>query len=89
MEIFIQASGWIGMLLIVGAYFLISRKTITSQSSIYQLMNLFGAIALGINVFYLESWPALALNVVWATIAIFTLIKARQKLSEKVRVTEQ
>ena len=52
-------------------------------------MNLFGAIALGINVFYLESWPALALNVVWATIAIFTLIKARQKLSEKVRVTEQ
>ncbi len=49
MAIFIQGTGWIGTILIVLAYFLVSRQYVTGKSKIYQLMNLFGAIGVGIN----------------------------------------
>ena len=78
MEILIQISGWLGTILIVSAYFLLSRKKITGQSKTYQFLNLVGAVTLGIAVFHQGAWSALALNVVWATIAIVTLVKVRQ-----------
>ena len=75
MEIFVQASGWIGALLILIAYFLVSCRKVDASSREYQLMNLLGAIGVGINVFYQRAWPALALEVVWAAIAVFVLLK--------------
>jgi len=35
-------AGWIGMVLIVGAYYLISTKKVSGTSILYQLMNLGG-----------------------------------------------
>lgn len=75
MEIFIQTVGWIGTGLIVLAYFLISRQYMTGKSKVYQFMNLFGAIGVGINVFHQEAWPALALQIIWGIIAIASLIR--------------
>lgn len=77
MDIIIQIFGWVGTLLIVSAYFLVSRKIVDAQSRAYQLMNLFGAIGVGMNVFYQEAWPALALQVIWGIIAILALISIR------------
>ena len=77
MEIITQSAGWIGTILIVLAYFLISRQYLTGKSKIYQFMNLFGAIGVGINVFHQEAWPALALQVTWAVIAIVSLIRPK------------
>jgi len=75
MEIVSQILGWIGTFLIVLAYFVVSFKKMTADSRGYQLMNLFGAIALGINVFYKQAWPVLALEVVWGIIALLALLK--------------
>lgn len=86
MEIFVQISGWIGMVLILGAYFLISRKMVDSQSYTYHLVNLFGAIGLIINTYYQEAWPVVALNTVWVAIAVSTLIKIRQNTSQDIAV---
>ncbi|MDP3963539.1 MAG: hypothetical protein Q8Q39_03515 [bacterium] len=74
MKIFIQAAGWIGTILIVLAYWLVSRQQVTAQSDVYQLMNLIGAIGVGINVFHKKAWPAVALQVIWGIIAIASLI---------------
>lgn len=74
-ENLIQIIGWVGTALIVLAYFLNSHKKIDSASPYYQLLNLIGAIGLGINVFYLQSWPSFALQIVWAAIAISVLVK--------------
>ena len=76
-EMLIQTAGWIGTILIVLAYFLISHQYVTGKSKIYQLMNLFGAIGVGINVFHQEAWPALALQITWAIIAIISLIRPK------------
>lgn len=62
-ETFIQLIGWVGTLLIVIAYFLNSHKKIDSAGPYYQLLNLIGAVGLGINVFYLQSWPSFALQI--------------------------
>ncbi len=79
MEIFSQIIGWIGTFLIVLAYFLVSNNKISAKSKSYQLFNLFGAIGVGFNVFYQHAWPALVLQIVWAIIAIVSIIKITRK----------
>ncbi len=74
-EMTAQISGWIGTVLIVSAYLLVSVKRMNASSRSYQWMNLVGAVALGVNVFHQQSWPALALEIVWGAIAIFALAR--------------
>ena len=75
MELFVQSSGWIGTILIILAYFLVSLQYVKGTNKIYQLMNLFGAIGVGINVLYQEAWPVLVLEVTWGIIATYSLVK--------------
>lgn len=78
METLIQTTGWIGTILIVLAYFLVSYRKVSGTSKIYQAINLFGAIGVGINVFYQQAWPAVALQIVWGIIAIIALMKSKK-----------
>ena len=82
MEILIQTAGWVGALLIILAYFLVSRQHVTSSSTVFQLMNLFGAFGVGVNVFHQGAWPAVALQVVWAVIAIVSLTSKKRKVDK-------
>ena len=78
METLIQIAGWIGSFLIVFAYFLlVAFKKIDENDKAYQIMNLFGAIGIGVNVFYHQAYPAVALQVIWGIIAIVSLLKRR------------
>ena len=78
METLIQIIGWVGTFLIVFAYFLVSYKKVDGSSKVYQAMNLLGAIGVGINVFHQQAWPAVALQIVWGIIAIFSLAKKQR-----------
>ena len=71
--------GWAGTVLIVLAFYANSTKRLDSTSRTYQLMNLFGAIGVGISVFVQAAWPAFALQCVWGTIALLTLLKSLYK----------
>mgnify|MGYP001566035656 CR=1 FL=1 len=70
-----QGIGWVGTFLIIFAYYLVSTKKVDGTNKSYQSLNLFGAICVGINVFYQQAWPAFALQIVWGAIAILTLLK--------------
>ena len=74
-DIATQVSGWAGMVLIVGAYFLNSRRILDSQSKGYQLMNLCGSAGVFVNVFHQRAWPAVALQITWGIIALATLVR--------------
>ncbi len=74
MELMVNISGWIGTALFVLAYYLVSSGKLEATGSRYQWMNLIGAFCLGANVFYEKAWPALGLEIIWATIAIGALI---------------
>ncbi len=65
--------GWAGMILLVTAYGL--RKSLSTTR--YALFNLVGAAALAVTCYATKAWPLLALELVWAGIAIKDLIGAR------------
>jgi len=81
MEIFISMLGWIGSLLVIGAYGLNSYQKIKSDSLVFQLMNLVGGVLLIINSAYKEAYPFTFINTVWVLIAIpaiFRIVSKKQ-----------
>ena len=81
MEIFVSMLGWIGSLLVIGAYGLNSYQKIKSDSLVFQLMNLAGGILLIINRVYKEAYPFTFINTVWVLIAIpaiFRIVSKKQ-----------
>jgi hypothetical protein len=67
--------GFIGTILVLLAYLLLSAKKIDAESVKYQGMNLIGAVLLIIYAVVLTAWASVLLNVVWGFIAIFALAK--------------
>lgn len=75
LPILFEIIGWIGTVSILFAYFLNSIQKISSESKSYQLLNLLGAVFVIANVLYHRAYPSVALNIVWAIIALSALIK--------------
>ncbi len=67
--------GWGGTALIVLAYFLVSTKRISATSKPYQLMNVGGAVGLGVSAYVSGSWPNFGLQVIWFFIGLYALYK--------------
>lgn len=66
--------GWIGMILVLLAYMLLSTNKI-SNGKVYQFLNLFAAIFMAIGLFPTKAWFSFTLQVIWGLIAIISLIK--------------
>ncbi len=81
MNLAIEAVGWIGAALILLAYLLLSAGRLAPRSIAYQAMNLGGAIAFVINSGWNGAIPSAALNVVWAGIALFALVRMARRSS--------
>ncbi|MEY4763264.1 MAG: hypothetical protein RLZZ200_3121 [Pseudomonadota bacterium] len=73
MTFFIETVGWLGALLILLAYALLSTGRIEGRSRTYQWLNLFGAVGFIVNSSWNGAWPSAALNVVWLAIGAVTL----------------
>ena len=73
MAIFVDVLGWVGTVLYLIAYALVSVKKVEGDSLFYQGMNILAGILLIINTFYWRAYPSLGLNVAWIGIALFTL----------------
>lgn len=66
--------GWYGTLAIVSAYALLSNGVI-EEGRIYHLLNLTGALGVGLVCWLRRTWQPFWLEVVWATIAITALLR--------------
>jgi len=67
------------MSIILSAYLLNSLGKMNAQSRVYQNLNFVGALLFVINLSYMKAWPSVALNIIWAGIALVTLIKISKK----------
>lgn len=65
--------GWIGTILFLVAYALVSAKKVEADSWSYQGMNLIAGIFLTINTLYLQAYPSAGLNIAWLLVAAVTL----------------
>ena len=71
----IEVIGWIGAVLILAAYFLLSAGRLDAKSPVYQWLNVVGAAGFIANSGWNGAWPSAALNVVWVGIGVFALIR--------------
>lgn len=72
--------GWIGTGLILVAYFQVSTKKLEPTSKVYQYLNLFGAVGVGVNSFVHHALPSVGINIVWMLIAIYALVRSKKSL---------
>jgi hypothetical protein len=77
MYYFIEIIGWIGAVLIVGAYFFNINGKLKSSSGLYIISNLLGGIFFTINTFVHKAYPSMLVNIIWVIIAITALRKKK------------
>jgi hypothetical protein len=70
-----QIIGWIGMILILVAYFLISFDIVTVHNIWFQLLNIVGSFGLVLVAFGRRDWQPMVLNIVWILIGIVAILK--------------
>jgi hypothetical protein len=71
----IEIIGWIGTVLIVGAYFLNINGKVKSTSVPYIISNLIGGVLFSIYTYAHRTYPNMVVNVIWVFIAIAALMK--------------
>jgi hypothetical protein len=77
LELLIEAAGWGGALLILGAYALLTAERVTSRSALYQGMNVAGAAGFIVNGWWHGAIPSATLNVIWMLIGVVALWRMR------------
>jgi len=77
-SVFYEIIGWMGTVLILGAYLLLTLKKVEVDSKIYQLLNVFGSLALIVNGFVHQAMPSVAINFFWILIAFYGLYRSKK-----------
>ncbi len=75
----IDIVGWVGAVALLMAYTFVSTRRMEGDSASYQLLNLGGSAFLMVNSFFYGAYPSSIVNIVWISIALFTLFKKKFK----------
>ncbi len=78
MKLAVEVIGWIGAVLILGAYALLSSGRLKSASLSYHLMNILGAAGFVVNSGYNGALPSAAMNLIWIGIGLYALHQHRR-----------
>ena len=70
--------GWIGMILVLLAYALLSTNKI-ENGKLYQSLNLIAAIFMAIGLFPSKAWFSFTLQIIWVLVALIAIIKLIKK----------
>ncbi|HRN93604.1 MAG: hypothetical protein KF706_00470 [Chitinophagales bacterium] len=79
-RILIALTGWIGAILVLYAYFMISTKRLQGNSVHYQTANILGAICLMINTYFNHAYPSAAVNLIWIGIGFYSLLSKQKEV---------
>lgn len=72
---FYSIIGWIGMILIILTYFLLSNKRLVPKSINYNLLNAIGGIGVLVSSIYAKLWLAIVFSIFWIVIAVYSIYK--------------
>lgn len=80
---FYDVIGWVGMVLVLAAYILLSTNKIKNGYT-YQVLNLVAAVCMAIGLFPKNAWFSFTLQVVWGVVALIAIMKMKNvKVSKK------
>ncbi|WP_326821195.1 CBU_0592 family membrane protein [Streptosporangium sp. NBC_01756] len=74
-SVLLNALGWIGAVVMLYGYSMVSASRMAGDGLPYQMLNLVGAIALMVNSSYHSAWPSAILNVVWSVIGLTAITR--------------
>jgi hypothetical protein len=77
--LWVDILGWLGVVLLLMAYGLVSTKKLAGDSPLYQVLNLAGSALVIVNSADRGAYPSVGVNVVWMGIALATLMAAWRK----------
>ena len=75
-ELFFDIIGWVGMILVLIAYILLSTNKLKNGYT-YQILNFLAALLMAIGLFPKNAWFSFTLQVVWGLVAIIAIIKLK------------
>jgi hypothetical protein len=75
LEIAIEIAGWVGAVLVLLGYVLVSVGRLEGRSVAFQMLNLIGALGFIVNTGWHGAIPSMVLNIVWSAIALYTLAR--------------
>jgi hypothetical protein len=81
-DLLVEVAGWIGAVMILGAYLLLSAGKVGAHSLIYHWMNVVGAVGFVINASWHGAIPSAAVNVIWVVIGGFALWRITRRSGE-------
>src|SRR5262249_10416809 len=85
----VDVIGWLGAVLLLLAYALVSGKRLDGASVRYQLLNVAGAVLLIVHSAWYGAYPSAALNVVWAIVGLVALTRKGEQSGCGDRSNEQ
>jgi cell division protein FtsW (lipid II flippase) len=74
----VEVVGFIGVVLVLSAYILITTEKVTAKNKIYHILNGVGSLGILINAFYHTAIPSVLLNGIFLFVAGYGFIKARK-----------
>lgn len=78
MTFIIETIGWVGAILVLGAYILVTSGRLSGNSAAFQWMNALGASFFVVNTWWHGAIPSMALNIVWGAIGYVALWRIGQ-----------
>lgn len=78
MSVLVEIAGWLGAILVLGAYILVSVGRLSGRSALFQWMNALGAAFFVLNTWWHGAIPSMVLNIVWSVIGFAALWRIRR-----------
>ncbi|MEH6408389.1 MAG: hypothetical protein V7767_14020 [Leeuwenhoekiella sp.] len=72
--------GWLGAIIFIVAYLLLSLEYISAKKYFYHLLNVLGAICLVINAIVIDDYPNIFVNGIWGIIALLAVYKRYEQI---------
>ncbi|MBS0392990.1 MAG: hypothetical protein JSR54_00120 [Proteobacteria bacterium] len=77
MRLMIEGIGWVGAVMVLLAYGLLTTRRVAAASSSYQWLNGAGSLGLMINSAWNGAFPSVFLNGIWLALTVYALTRSR------------
>lgn len=74
-----DTAGWVGAVLVLVAYVLVSVRRLSATARSFQALNIAGGVFLGSTALYRGVFPVTVVNLVWIVVGVYALAATRKR----------
>lgn len=82
----IEICGWIGAILVLYAYFMVSSGKVDGSCHKFQTINIVGALFLVVYTYGCQAYASMVVNLIWVGIGIHTALKNTKEVLMATRI---